>query len=214
MLKSDGTILRYKPVQRIGHWVNAAAFVILLLTGLFLFFWPLAPLAGVWSRELHRAAAILLALGPIFYFVADRRGLLHLLRISFTYKRDDLIWLVKAPFYFLGIDKGLPPQGEVNAGQRVHHALTIIFYNLVAGSGFVLWLGASRVPGEVFLGALVTHDISMTILTVLMLGHIYFTFVYGALDGMIRGSISRLYAQVEHPRWLEELDDQAAASKD
>ena len=153
MLKSDGTILRYNLVQRIGHWLNALAFVVLLLTGLFLFFWPLAALAGAWSQALHRIAAILLILGPIFYFLADRRGFFHLLRISFTYSRDDLRWFIKAPFYFFGIGKGLPPQGEVNAGQRVHHAFTIIFYNLVAWSGFCAvcrgrvhapphWLGA------------------------------------------------------------------------
>jgi formate dehydrogenase subunit gamma len=211
MLKSDGTIYRYNLVQRIGHWLNALAFVVLLLTGLFLFFWPLSLFAGAWSRDLHRIAAILLMLGPIFYFLADRRGFFHLLRISFTYTRNDLRWFIKAPFYFIGIGKGLPPQGEVNAGQRIHHAFTIIFYNLVAWSGFIMWFGAARVSGQIFLNALVVHDISMTILTVLMLGHIYFTFVYGALDGMIRGSISRLYAQVEHPRWLQELEEKASA---
>jgi formate dehydrogenase subunit gamma len=214
MLKSDGTILRYNLVQRIGHWLNALAFVMLLLTGLFLFFWPLAFFAGAWSQVLHRIAAILLVLGPIFYFAADRHGFFHLLRVSFTYTLDDLRWFIKAPLYFIGIGKGLPPQGEVNAGQRVHHAFTIIFYNLVAWSGLIMWLGAVRVSSQVFLGALVVHDISMTVLTVLMLGHVYFTFVYGALDGMIRGNISRLYAQVEHPRWLQELEAQAAAQKD
>lgn len=40
MLKSDGTILRYKLVQRVGHWLNAIAFVILLFTGSFIFFGP------------------------------------------------------------------------------------------------------------------------------------------------------------------------------
>ncbi|MCI0476368.1 MAG: cytochrome b/b6 domain-containing protein [Anaerolineales bacterium] len=211
MLKSDGTILRYNFVQRIGHWLNALAFVILLLTGLLLFFWPLSPLAGAWSRDLHRLAAILLVLGPIFYFLADRRGFFHLLRVSFTYSRDDVRWFIKAPWYFLGIGKDLPPQGEVNAGQRVHHAFTIVFYNLVAWSGFAMWFGVDHLPSQVFLGALIVHDVSMTVLTVLMLGHVYFTFVYGALDGMIKGTITRLYAQVEHPRWLDELEEQAAA---
>jgi formate dehydrogenase subunit gamma len=206
MLNSDGTILRYKLVQRIGHWLNAITFLILLLTGLFVFLWPLSFLAGDWSRILHRIAAVGLLVGPIFYFVADRHDFLHLLKASFTYTREDVLWFIKAPFYFVGLAKGLPPQGDINAGQRVHHALTIIFYNLVAGSGMLLWLGAGRVSGQVFLGALMVHDVSMTILTVLMIGHMYFTFVYGALDGMISGTITRLYAQVEHPRWLQELE--------
>jgi formate dehydrogenase subunit gamma len=209
MLQSDGTILRYKLIQRIGHWLNAVAFVTLLFTGLFVFFSPLSFFAGDGSRILHRIAAIGLLLGPILYFVADRRDFLHLLKASFTYTREDLVWFVKAPFYFFGLAKGLPPQGEINAGQRVHHALTIIFYNLVAGSGMLMWLGAGRVSGQVFLSALIVHDISMTVLTVLMIGHVYFTFVYGALDGMIKGTITHLYAQVEHPRWLRELEESA-----
>jgi formate dehydrogenase subunit gamma len=213
MLQSDGAILRYKLVQRIGHWLNALAFLVLLLTGLFLFFWPLSPLASSWSRLIHRIAAVVLLAGPVFYFVADRHDFLHLLKVSFTYTRDDLMWFVKAPFYFVGLAKGLPPQGEVNAGQRVHHALTIIFYNLVAWSGILMWFGVEHIPGQVFLGALAVHDVSMTVLTVLMLGHVYFTFVYGALDGMLKGTITHLYAEVEHPRWLQELEEESAAEK-
>lgn len=210
MLQSDGKIFRYKLIQRLGHWLNAIAFLLLLFTGLVLFVSPLSPLAGAPSRVLHRIAAVIMLVGPILYLLADRKSFFHLLKASFTYSREDLIWFIKAPFYFLGLGKELPPQGQINAGQRVHHALTIIFYNLIAWSGFVMWFGVGRVPGEVFLGALIVHDISMTVLTVLLLGHVYFTFVYGALDAMIKGTITRVYAQVEHPRWLQELEEQAA----
>jgi cytochrome b subunit of formate dehydrogenase len=47
----------------------------------------------------------------------------------------------------------------------------------------------------------------MTILTVLLVGHVYFTLVYGALNNMITGRITKLYAQVEHPLWLKELEE-------
>ncbi len=191
MAQSDETILRYNRVQRLGHWLNALAFLALLLTGLFLFVWPLSSLASVPSRMIHRVAAVALLLGPIFYFLADRRDFLRLLKASFTYTRDDLVWFAKSPFYFLGLAKGLPPQGKINAGQRLHHALTIIFYNLVAWSGILMWEGAGHLPGQVFLSALIVHDISMTVLTVLMVGHVYFTFVYGALDGMIKPGLRK-----------------------
>ncbi len=209
----DGPIPRYNVVQRIGHWANALAFLSLLITGLFLFLWPLSPLAGSASRLIHRIAAVVLFLGPLCYLAADRAGFLHLLRASFTYSRDDLIWFLKSPVYFLGIAKGLPPQGKINAGQRVHHALTIIFYNLIAVSGLLMWFGAARIPKRLFLGSLLVHDVSMSILTVLLVGHIYFTFVYGALDGMIKGTISRVYAQIEHPRWLQDLAGKTSAPK-
>ncbi|NJN93801.1 MAG: 4Fe-4S dicluster domain-containing protein [Anaerolineales bacterium] len=205
--KTD-VIVRYRFVQRLGHAINALAFLILLITGLFLFFSPLGMFAGQLSRVLHRIFAVVLFLGPIFYFMTSRDRFLHLLKASFTYNKDDLIWLLKMPLYFFGKAGGLPPQGEINAGQRIHHATTIIFYNLVALSGVMLWIGRSNLSPELFTGALVAHDVSMAILTVLLFGHVYFTFVYGALNNMITGRISKLYAQVEHPLWLQELEEQ------
>jgi len=206
MLMPDGSIVRYKFVQRVGHAINVIAFLTLLTTGLFLFFSPFSALGSHASRTIHRIAAILLFVGPIMYFITDRHDILHLLKASFTYNKNDLIWLIKMPFYFVGLAKGLPPQGEINAGQRVHHALTVIFYNLIALSGFALWFGKTNLPHDVFLWMLMLHDISMVILTVLMVGHMYFSFVYGAVNNMITGRISATYAHVEHPLWVEELE--------
>ncbi len=204
----DGAIVRYKFVQRLGHGINAIAFIMLFITGAFLFFPALGLFASDVSRILHRIFAVILILGPIFYFIASRDRFLHLLKASFTYNKDDLIWLMKMPLYFFGKAEGLPPQGEINAGQRIHHAVTIIFYNLVAWSGILLGIGKSNLSNEVFTGALIMHDVSMTILTVLLIGHVYFTLVYGALNNMITGRITKLYAQVEHPLWLKELEEQ------
>ncbi len=213
MLLSDGSVIRYKFIQRLGHWINAAAFLLLLATGFFIFFSPLSPLASHFSRTIHRVAAVFLLLGPIMYFLTDRHDFLHLLKASFTYNKNDLIWLAKMPFYFIGLAEGLPPQGEINAGQRVHHAFTILFYNVVAASGIVLWFGKGHLSGDVILGSLMVHDISMAVLTVLMVGHVYFTFVYGALSGMISGRINAAYPRMEHPLWVKELQARQRAGQ-
>jgi len=205
MLMSDGSIVRYKFVQRVGHAINAIAFFTLLITGLFLFFSPFFALGSHASRIIHRIAAVFLFLGPIMYFLTDPKDILHLLKASFTYNKNDVIWLIKMPFYFIGLAEGLPPQGEINAGQRLHHAATVIFYNLIALSGIALWIGSARLGQELFLWMLMLHDVSMVILTVLMIGHMYFSFVYGAVNNMITGRISAAYAQIEHPLWVEEL---------
>ena len=202
--------VRYRFIQRLGHAINALAFIILFFTGAFLLFPGLHIFAGSLSRVLHRISAVILILGPIFYFVTSRDKFLHLLKASFTYNKDDIIWLLKMPLYFIGKVDGLPPQGEINAGQRIHHATTIIFYNLVAWSGVLLWIGKNNLPPQLFVGSLMVHDISMAILTVLLVGHVYFTFVYGAFNNMITGRISRAYAMVEHPLWLKELEEKAA----
>lgn len=206
MMTPEGEILRYKRFQIIGHWINVTAFLLLLGTGFLIYFAPLSPHASHFSRTLHRVGAVLLLFGPIFYYFGDRRDFFHLLKASFTYDKNDLMWLAKMPLYFFGKAEDLPPQGDINAGQRVHHALTIIFYNFVAWSGLLLWFGGTNIPQDWFLISLMVHDISMTVLTVLMIGHMYFSFVYGAMSGMIRGRISATYAQIEHPLWLKELE--------
>jgi cytochrome b subunit of formate dehydrogenase len=56
------------------------------------------------------------------------------------------------------------------------------------------------------------HVLSMLTLTVLLVGHLYFTFVYGALPGITTGYISEEAARLEHPKWVEEVLAEEAAS--
>jgi formate dehydrogenase subunit gamma len=46
-------------------------------------------------------------------------------------------------------------------------------------------------------------------LSVLMIGHVYFTFLYGALPAMRTGFVSEGYARMEHRRWFESLAAEA-----
>ena len=53
------------------------------------------------------------------------------------------------------------------------------------------------------------HDLSMLVLTVLLVGHLYFTYVYGALAGMIKGYIPEEEARLEHSKWVDSMPNQA-----
>ncbi len=200
-------VFRYSGAQRSIHWLLALSFFALAITGLFLVFRPAAELAaGGLSRQVHRIfAAVLLAI-PVLYAVLDWQGLKRLVRDSFTYDRDDLRWLARLPRYFLGLAHDLPPQGRLNAGQKLHHALVIIGYVTISVSGLLMWLGKSLVGPGAFVAALWVHNITTYALLILTVGHIYFVFVYGALSGMLSGYVSRRYAELEHPGWLAELD--------
>ncbi len=199
-------VLRYRPSQRLVHWVHAIAFFVLLLTGLALIWPPLSFLAaGGLSRLLHRAAAVVFLLTPVLYALLDFGGLRDLVRDSFTYTREDLEWLKGFPGYFLGRTSHLPPQGRINAGQKIHHALTILSYFTISGSGLILWLGKGSLGPTGLLIATSIHDLSMAIMAVLTVGHIYFTFVYDALPAMTTGYVTEEYARMEHPLWLASL---------
>lgn len=199
-------ILRYTRPERLVHWLGASAVLLLLLTGLLLLWAPLGALAaGGASRLLHRLGALLFLAAPLLYAALNRAHLGRLLGEPFRYDRDDLGWLLRAPRYFLGHARDMPPQGRINAGQKLHHAGTFISFVVVTLSGFALWFGKPALGAEGLAIAAMLHDLSMLAVTVLLIGHVYFTLVYGALPAMTTGYVSEEYARLEHAKWLAEL---------
>jgi formate dehydrogenase subunit gamma len=201
---ADERIPRYAVQQRIHHWLLAISFLGLLATGVAILVGAPADVLRN-SALIHRAAAVVMTLAPVFYGITYPKGLLTLLKDSFTYDKDDVQWLLHAPAYFLGHAETMPPQGRINAGEKFHHALVIISLVAIAASGYVLWLGKGGNPA-LYLSAGVVHDVSMAVLTVMLIGHLYFTFVYDALRAMLDGTVSRQYARLEHAKWLDALD--------
>jgi len=207
-LPHERQVLRYRIGPRIIHAMLASSFLILLITGLMLVWGPLAPYAaGGGSRLLHRIGAVVFMLIPVAYLLFDRPAAKELLWDSFHYDRDDWEWLKHVYRYFFGHAAEMPPQGRLNAGQKLHHAGVVIFSAAIVASGIVLWAGkGSFTPNSLALTAMV-HDISMLVLTVLLVGHLYFTFVYSALQGMVKGYIPETEARLEHSKWVESLPE-------
>ncbi|HEY6041676.1 MAG TPA: cytochrome b/b6 domain-containing protein [Anaerolineae bacterium] len=206
--ESGRLIKRYLPTQRWIHWIGVTTFLTLLFTGIILIASPLAPLAaGGVTRLIHRIAVVPFMLLPILYVVLNPIQAIELLWESFTYTRDDIEWFRHMPAYFLGHTQGLPPQGRINAGQKLHHAVTFLLFNSIAASGFVLWFGKGQLAADGLALTAMVHDLSMLGLTVLMIGHLYFTFVYDALSAMRTGFITEEYARLEHPKWLAGLSE-------
>jgi formate dehydrogenase subunit gamma len=200
-------VARFSKAQRFAHWAFASAFAILAATGLLLMVKALSTLtAGGASRILHRHAAAVLLAAPLYYLFFDRAGLKRLLCDSFRYDADDLRWLKAMPRYVFGRAKGMPPQGRINAGEKLHHAAIVILFFMVSLSGLFLWLGRPLLGAGPFGWMLIIHDVSMGLMTLLTLGHLYFVFVYRALGGMTTGYVTRTYAELEHAKWLAELD--------
>jgi formate dehydrogenase subunit gamma len=142
---------------------------------------------------------------PIIYLVVDLSAFKELLWDSFHYDRDDWNWLKGSYRYFMGNCRGMPPQGRLNAGQKLHHAGVVIFSASIVISGLVMWFGKGSLGPDGLAGAAIVHDLSMVILTVLLVGHLYFTFVYDAIGGMVKGYISEEAARLEHVKWVESL---------
>lgn len=201
-------VRRYLVTQRWVHWVGVATFLALLLSGVALLVPSFAFLAAEgWTRLIHRVAVVPFVLLPLVYALLNPKEALELVRESFTYTREDLEWFKHMPAYFFGHTRGLPPQGRINAGQKLHHASTFLMFVAVSVSGFVLLLGKSNLGQNGLSLAAMVHDLSMLGLTVMMIGHLYFTFLYDAFNAMFTGFVTEEYAQMEHRKWLETLPE-------
>ncbi|MCB0044481.1 MAG: cytochrome b/b6 domain-containing protein [Caldilineaceae bacterium] len=208
-------VLRYRRTPRIIHMMLAISFLLLLITGLALFLpWFSQYASGGTSRVLHRVGAIIYMAIPFMYLLVDRPAARELLWDSFHYDRDDLDWLLHVYRYFMGHAEGMPPQGRLNAGQKLHHAGVVIFSALIVISGIILWAGKGDLGPANLAIAVSIHDLSMLVLTVLLVGHLYFTFVYRALSGMTTGYIDEEDARLEHAKWVEELEREEVMGKE
>ena len=149
---SQRKVLRYRVGPRINHAVLATSFILLLVTGLMLLWAPLAQYAaGGGSRLLHRIGAVLFMAVPILYLLVDRPAAKELLWDSFHYDKDDVAWLKHFFRYFFGHAAEMPPQGRLNAGQKLHHAAVVLASAVIVASGLILWfakgnLGADGLP--------------------------------------------------------------------
>ncbi|MFU8841241.1 MAG: formate dehydrogenase subunit gamma [Nitriliruptoraceae bacterium] len=215
VLTDDGErILRYRPAQRYIHLLVAVTFVALFLTGLPLIVEPLAFLAaGGTSRILHRVAAVGFMAVPILYLLFDRDGMKELVKESFTYDKDDLRWLGHMGRYFLGNAADMPPQGRLNAGQKLHHAAVIILGAGVVFSGVFAWISAGTMSDTLLSWTMLIHNVSMLGLVLLLIGHIYFTVVYKALTSMHTGYVPTGDARIEHAKWVAEVEAAEAEAR-
>ncbi len=212
---SQRKVLRYRVGPRIIHAVLASSFVALLLTGLVLLWGPLSALAaGGSSRLIHRVGAVAFMTVPLLYLLFDRPAAKELLWDSFRYDKDDIAWLRHVIRYYFGRAEGMPPQGRLNAGQKLHHAAVVIVSALVVASGIVLWVGKGSLGASLLASTAIVHDLSMLVLTVLLIGHLYFTFVYDALPGMVTGYIPEDDARLEHAKWIDEISTPAHGAAD
>lgn len=208
---TERRVLRYLPEQRLVHWLGVASVLTLLVTGLALLWGPLSVLArGGVAPLLHRGAALVFMALPVVYFALNRAKGKELLREVVTYNREDLAWLKGFPAYFLGRTTHLPKQGRLNAGQKLHHLGTFLAFIAVAASGLLLWFAKGQLGAAGLAATAAVHDVAMLAVTILIIGHVYFTFVYGALPSMTTGYVSEEYARLEHARWLEEVDADSA----
>ena len=207
---------RFTLTERVLHWVHAAAFFVLLGSGLVRYLPALSSAVGrrplikdvhLWTGISWAGAIVLIVL------LGNRAALRRTLREVDVFDRDDRRFL-----------RGRlnSPQGRFNAGQKVNVIVTAAFATLFFVSGLLLWLGERNTSIRLG-GTLYLHDALMYLSIVIVVGHLYLALINRgtrhALRGMTLGTVREDWARAHHSKWVPPGgggggDDARSASSD
>ncbi len=195
MILSGQTVQRYDSVQRIYHWVNLGALLVLLWTGLTIYDLnifgtrPFSAFAAALIGDvftplmfgLHRYAAFALLGGLIIHIIYDT-GIKGIFWSELPSKADLRAQNILAK-NFLGISKEYVKFPKFNIGQKMLHIGFAIVIVLIGATGFMMsanyrflvpiwWLPLDF--DFILFWARVAHDVLTFVLITLVVMHFYF----------------------------------------
>jgi formate dehydrogenase subunit gamma len=201
--RSGHKILRFQSFERFSHWLTAASFVVLGLTGLNITFGKivLLPLVGPDTfSEISQAAKYVHNFTGFSFIV----GLVLITVIFFRdnlFEKVDLEWIGQGGGF---IKNKHAPAGRFNLGEKLVYWLSVAAGIAVSLSGILLlfpFYGTDIV--EMQLGQVV-HAIVALLFIALILGHIYIGTIgmEGAFEAMGTGEVDLNWAKEHHDLWL------------
>lgn len=216
-MSSKRMVKRFSAVVRVSHWVYAASFITLGITGYLIYGnaldWMI-PLFGSLEGAMlvHRVAAVFLIIGVLIPLLMRPREVSAWLSEIFTFTKADTEFLKAFPAKFIGVKEEIPPQGFYNGGEKINSIIQIVCGLGLIISGLFLWLAAA--PPLIMYPL---HALFMAVGVASAIGHIYLALLNPvsneAIRGMIAGDISEEYMKENHGRWYQEVYKQKAGPK-
>lgn len=215
MAKSEERILKCSGGARFVHWSHTICWFLLLLTGLVMFSskwcgWLAPVFGGVNGANLvHRIMAVIFIAIPLIGLLLRPRSFVNWMKEAVSWGKDEIEFMMKFPLDFLGFPVKMPPQGRINAGQKINSLLFPLMGLLIALSGIVMWF-PGNFPAWLVRLAYPVHDAAWIIGTAQLMFHAYlgslhpgsgesFWAMFG--DGKVRAS----WAKHHHTKWYQEL---------
>jgi formate dehydrogenase subunit gamma len=212
--RSGRKVPRFKAFERFAHWLTAASFVVLGLTGLNITFGKhlLLPLIGYDAFSTVSEAAKYVHNFTSFAFVV---GLLLIIAIFIKDNipdRTDIEWFKQGGGF---IKSKHAPARRFNAGEKLVFWGALGAGILVSISGVLLLFPfyVTNIAGMQV--AQVVHAVIAVLFIALILGHIYIGTLgtEGAFEAMWTGEVDLNWAKEHHDLWLESLKDRPAAAR-
>lgn len=204
-------IQRFSLGSRWLHWMIVLSSLALLVTGIVLYVpqWGIVAEDG-WTRLFHRIIGVVFVAIPLLYLLLTPRSALSWVKKVFTWGKDDFEWLKAAPDYYFGGDKSkMPPQPEMNSGQKLWALVAILCAIGLAITGLIMWFFKGDVSPGVFQACIFLHDLFVIVGGSFTLLHFYLGAIHPrmteSLRSMIGGKVSVEYAKSHHAKWYEEV---------
>ncbi|MDM8000031.1 MAG: formate dehydrogenase subunit gamma [Dehalococcoidia bacterium] len=209
-MKDELEVERYSRGARLFHWTMTIAALVLAVTGLILYVHPFgAAAAGGYTRIIHRIAAVIFVASPLVFLMAKPRRSVNFVKEIFTWGKDDIEWLKAAPdYYFGGDEKKMPPQPDMNSGQKLWALVAFLSAIGFIVTGMLMWFFKNSIPAELFQWATIIHDLCFIVAGAMLLVHLYLGAVHPrmteSLKSMISGKLSVKFAKSHYGKWYEE----------
>ncbi len=204
-------IVRHKRSSRCIHWTVAVTFFLCVFSGMPVwtpvFGWMGRLFGGLTvCRILHPWAGVAFTLSAIvmfFHWLSD----MHL-------EPGEREWLGPKLFEYMRYETEDANVGKYNGGQK------LLFWAVALGalgmlvSGLLMWFPAAF-PAILRELAYLVHDATFILFAVAIVFHIYLGTAAepGTFGSMTRGTVTRAWARLHHPRWFREVTGEQAGRR-
>ncbi len=193
-------ISRFDTSTRILHWSHAIFSILLLSSGIGMFFTPKSLLGDPLIKMVHLYASLPLILLPSVIYFLSGTSTRNDIRELLAWNYNDIRWFIE----FLKRNKTYVP-GKFNGGQKANFLASLLLISGLSLSGFVIWMKSIFSRNFVEFNFLV-HDFFAVLATMLLVGHIIFTLYFSAsLSGIIYGEIDTRWAREHYPDWFSQV---------
>ena len=203
--RSGRVLVRFSAFERLVHWMTAACFILLAISGLNITFGRplLLPLIGPdaftawsqWAKYAHNYLSFAFTLGVVLIF---------LIWIAWNFPtRLDLEWLKQGGGI---VGHKQPPADRFNAGQKMIYWIVVLGGAAVAMSGYVLMFPFYLTDIAGMQLAQMVHGVVSVLFVAVMIAHVYIGTIgmEGAFEGMWAGEVDMNWAKEHHSLWLEQ----------